>query len=214
EVSNDGPNDLPAGATVTDQLPTGYTYVSDNGSGAYVSGTGVWTLPAIANGASTSLEITVTVDASGDYENVAEVTSSANNDPDSTPNNDDGDQSEDDEDSNTPTVTPTSDLSLAKSVNNSTPNVGDTIIFTLEVSNDGPNDLPAGATVTDQLPTGYTYVSDNGSGAYVSGTGVWTLPAIANGASTSLEITVTVDASGDYENVAEVTSSANNDPDS
>ncbi|WP_299261896.1 DUF11 domain-containing protein, partial [uncultured Aquimarina sp.] len=108
-VSNGGGNDLPAGATVTDQLPSGYTYVSDTGAGAYVSGTGVWTLPAIGNGSNTSIDIVATVNASGDYENVAEVTSSPNNDPDSTPNNDDGDQSEDDEDSNTPTVGQTSD---------------------------------------------------------------------------------------------------------
>ncbi|RKM87756.1 DUF11 domain-containing protein, partial [Aquimarina sp. BL5] len=112
------------------------------------------------------------------------------------------------------TVNPTSDLSLVKGVDNSTPNVGEDVVFTLTVTNDGPNDLPLGATVIDQLPSGYTYVSDNGSGAYVSGTGVWTLPAIANGSSVSLEITATVNASGDYGNTAQVATSPNNDPDS
>ncbi|MBW1298793.1 DUF7507 domain-containing protein [Aquimarina litoralis] len=222
EVSNDGPNDLPAGATVTDQLPTGYTYVSDNGSGAYVSGTGVWTLPAIANGASTSLEITVTVDASGDYENVAEVTSSVNNDPDSTPNNDDGDQSEDDEDSNTPTVTPTSDLSLTKGVvlttdadtsGGATP--GDTVTFTVTVSNGGPNDA-TGVEVTDQVPNGYTIVGTPtvSQGTYTVGTGVWDVGTITNSGTATLTVVATVNATGTYVNVAEVTASDNFDPDS
>ncbi|WP_367183353.1 beta strand repeat-containing protein, partial [uncultured Aquimarina sp.] len=53
-------------------------------------------------------------------------------------------------------IPPSSDLSLAKTINNSTPNVGENVTFTLTVSNGGGNDLPAGATVTDQLPSGYT----------------------------------------------------------
>ena len=43
--------------------------------------------------------------------------------------------------------------------------------------------------VTDQLPSGLTYISDTGSGAYVAATGVWTIGALANGASTTLSIT-------------------------
>jgi hypothetical protein len=73
---------------VTDLLPAGYTYVSDTPSqGTYVSGTGVWTVGSIANGGNATLGLVATVNASGSYTNVAEVTASDQYDPDSTPNN-------------------------------------------------------------------------------------------------------------------------------
>ena len=59
---------------VADLLPDGYTYVSDTGGGDYVSGTGAWTIGALANAGSTSLEITASVNALGDYQNIATVT--------------------------------------------------------------------------------------------------------------------------------------------
>jgi uncharacterized repeat protein (TIGR01451 family)/gliding motility-associated-like protein len=197
-VTNNGPSDA-TGVAVSDQLPSGYTYVSDNSGGSYDSGTGVWTIGNLANGANASLEITATVNASGDYTNTA--TASANeNDPTSSNDEDDA------------TVTPgaVSDLSLTKTVDNATANVDDNVIFTISVTNNGPSDA-TGTAVTDQLPSGYTYVSDNSSGTYDSGTGVWTVGNLANGANASLEITATVNANGDYTNTA--TASANeNDP--
>jgi len=78
------------------------------------------------------------------------------------------------------------DLSLAMSVNDATPSIGDTITYTLTLTNSGPLDV-SGVSVEDALPSGVTYVSDNGGGAYNSGTGIWTVPgSIAAGASTSL----------------------------
>ena len=50
-----------------------------------------------------------------------------------------------------------------------------------------------GVVVTDLLPAGYVYVSDDGLGAYVSGTGVWTVGTLLNAASGTLTITATVD---------------------
>ena len=94
-VTNDGPDDA-TGVTVTDELPTGYTYVSDDAAGAYAGN--IWTIGDLAVGASVTLNITAMVNATGDYFNVAQVTTANETDIDSTPNNDDGDQSEDDED--------------------------------------------------------------------------------------------------------------------
>lgn len=100
------------------------------------------------------------------------------------------------------------DVSIVKSINNSTPNEGDNVVFTLTVSNAGPSDA-SGVEVSDLLPVGYNYVSDNGSGAYVPGTGIWTIGNLANGANAVLEITANVNALCNYDNTASV--SANED---
>ena len=68
-------------------------------------------------------------------------------------------------------------------------------------------------SVTDLLPTGYTYVSDDGVGAYNSTTGVWTVGAVNAGASSTLNVTATVEASGIYLNTAEVTAASPSTPD-
>jgi uncharacterized repeat protein (TIGR01451 family)/gliding motility-associated-like protein len=204
-VTNDGPNNA-TGVEVTDVIPSGYSYVGDNGGGAYDDGSGVWTIGNLNNGASISLGITVTVLGTGTYANTASVT---------------GDQDDDDSGNNTSTNTPNpggspeSDLSISKTVDDSTPNVGEDVVFTITVSNAGPADA-TGVVVTDQLPNGYAYVSDNGSGAYNSGTGVWTIGTVVNGSNTSLQITATVLAPGagvSYLNTASITSSDQFDPD-
>ena len=110
------------------------------------------------------------------------------------------------------------DLSLTKVVNDATPNIGDNVTFTLAVSNGGPNSAD-NIDVTDQLPAGFTYVSDTPSqGSYVSGTGVWTVGTIANGGNAILNITATVNTAtgvaGEYLNIAEVTASDQADSDS
>ena len=65
-----------------------------------------------------------------------------------------------------------SDLSLSKIVDNSVANVGDNVTFTIIVQNDGPDDA-TGVSVTDTLPSGLSYISDNGMGAYASN--IWTV---------------------------------------
>jgi uncharacterized repeat protein (TIGR01451 family) len=104
------------------------------------------------------------------------------------------------------------DLALTKTVNNATPAAGGTVIFTLTVTNNGPNNA-TGVVVNDFLPNGLTYVSDDGAGAYNSGTGLWTIPGtINNGSSVTLHITATADSTEGIENVAEITSATPLDP--
>ncbi len=98
------------------------------------------------------------------------------------------------------------DLSIAKTVDNPTPAAGGTVVFTITVTNNGPN-TASGVIVNDFLPDGVTYVSDNGAGAYDPGLGLWTIPgSIANAAFVSLQITATVDETEGIVNVAEITS--------
>jgi len=209
-VNNNGPSDA-TGVEVTDLLPDGYTFVSDDGSGSYNSTTGVWTVAPLSNGGSATVNITAIVNASGDYTNIAEVTASDNDDPNSTPNN--GVVTEDDYASVTSTPNPVSDIEMDMTVDNATPLVGDDVVFTIEITNNGPSDA-TGIVVADLLPDGYTFVSDDASGNYNPITGVWTVDPITGSGTATINITATVNASGDYENVAEVTASDNDDPDS
>ena len=95
------------------------------------------------------------------------------------------------------------DVSVELVVDDATPQVGDTIAFTITVSNAGPAD--ATVQVTDLLPSGYSYVGDTGSGTYDSSTGTWTAGTVSSGSPEVLTITATVNASGDYTNTATIT---------
>ncbi|MFH6604504.1 SpaA isopeptide-forming pilin-related protein [Maribacter algicola] len=106
------------------------------------------------------------------------------------------------------------DLELEMSVDNATPNVGDPVTFTVVVTNQGPS-TATGVVVTDQLPSGYTYTGFTTSqGTYNSGTGQWTLGSLVAVQSETLTVSATVNASGDYLNLAEVTAQNETDVDS
>lgn len=72
--------------------------------------------------------------------------------------------------------------------------VGATVVYKLIAKNRGTGDA-TGVVVSDTLPSGVTYVSDNGSGAYNSSTGQWTVGNLNSGTRKTLEITVTVNDS-------------------
>ncbi|KAF2337528.1 DUF11 domain-containing protein, partial [Flavobacterium nitrogenifigens] len=212
-VTNNGPQDN-FGVQVTDVLPSGYTFTGSTiSTGTYNPVTGVWTVGNLVNGDSETLQIVAKVSPSGVYTNTAEVTAANLPDPDSTPNN--GITTEDDYGEVTTIPVPTSaDLSITKTVNNIAPLVGSQITFNIEVTNSGPQEANAVA-ITDLLPSGYTYVSYNATtGSYDSLTGVWTVGNMPVSDSYTLQITATVNASGNYTNSAEVTASSQPDPDS
>ena len=211
-ISNTGPSDV-TGVEVLDLLPSGYSYVSNSRTaGVYNPNTGIWQLNGvIPNGTTETLNLVATVNASGDYFNVTEVLSSSNLDPNSTPNN--NVVTENDQDSAGTTPLPSADLSLLKTVDNEFPDVLDNVIFTITVTNDGLSDA-TGVVVSDALPSGYTYLSDDSGGTYSSATGLWNIGTIAGGSSTILNLTAQVNPTGNYTNAAEVISSIERDPDS
>ncbi|MEO0902542.1 MAG: DUF11 domain-containing protein, partial [Bacteroidota bacterium] len=211
-ISNTGPSDV-TGVQVLDLLPSGYTYASNNRTaGVYNPTTGIWQLNGvIPNGTTETLNIVATVNPAGDYFNVTEVLSSSNFDPNSTPNN--NVITENDQDSAGTTPLPSADLSLEKSVDNKFPDVLDNVTFTLTVTNDGLSDA-TGVVVSDVLPSGYTYIADDSGGTYSSATGLWNIGTILGGANAVLNLTVQVNSTGDYSNVAEVIASIERDPDS
>ncbi len=195
EVSNAGPSSV-TGVELDDPTPAGLTLESV----AAPCGSGFpCTLSEISAGGSMTVDVTFSVppDYSGSdpISNTATVTSPV----------DDPDSGNDSATDTTPLAPAETDLAVDKTVDDAGPNVGDDVAFTIDVVNNGPSNA-TGVTVTDALPTGYSFVAASESqGSYDSGTGVWSVGALADGSSASLEITATVQSGGDYVNSASVT---------
>ncbi|MCM5663567.1 PKD domain-containing protein [Galbibacter mesophilus] len=215
-INNDGPG-IATGMEVTEYLPSGFTFVGAVPTdGVYNASTGVWDLSApMLPGSTQSITIVARVNAAtgtaNEYLNTTEITVANNNDPDSTPGN--GVTTEDDYAE--VAVTPASliDLSLTKTVNLLRPDTGDEVVFTIVISNAGPS-TATGVQVMDMLPAGYTYVSDNVFGLYDAATGIWDVGELGDNESKTLEITATVNPSGSYVNIAEVSAANETDVDS
>ncbi|NER17477.1 PKD domain-containing protein [Spongiivirga citrea] len=210
-LTNDGPSEA-TGIVVTDALPSGFNWVSDTSGGAYDSTTGLWSIASLASGASTTIDITVSINTTGSYLNVAEVTAVNEIDPDSTPNN--NVLSEDDQDEVQVFPRVITDIEVTKTVDNLNPTVGSQITFTVTVTNNGPSDA-TGIVVEDQLASGYQFVSATASaGIYDEAIGSWNVGNLANGITETINITVTVLPTGNYNNTAELIALDTFDPDS
>jgi uncharacterized repeat protein (TIGR01451 family) len=211
-VTNNGPNDA-AGVFVGDFLPGGLTWVSDDSGGAYDPGLGLWTIGALANAASTTLEIIASVASTDEQCNTATVgASQAPLDPN--PAN------------NQATVCVSaprsSDLALAMSTNVPTVLVGGNVVFTLTVENLG-NDPAYGIDVTEAFPAlpalnPTSFVASQG--VYNPATGLWDLASLGSGNSATLDLTfVAPNMAGPLTNqgsvaaAAALAAAANADPD-
>ncbi|MDZ7723226.1 MAG: SdrD B-like domain-containing protein [candidate division KSB1 bacterium] len=210
-VNNNGGPLAVDGVVVSDQLPANLSFISSDGDGSYNETTGDWTVGDLAIDESKQIQIKTEVTASGNTENTAEITAASLPDPDSEVNNDN--PAEDDQDAVSFDVPPQADLSLEKTVNQTTPNVRDEIEYTLTVTNDGP-DAAENIIVTDQLPTGLSFVSDNSGGDYDESTGEWEVGNLNVGESQSIVIRARVTRSGTINNSAEITATDTDDPDS
>lgn len=185
-LTNNGPTDA-TGIEVVDQLPTGVTFDSDAPSmGTYDSETGVWSIDDLANGADAILILMATVDegtGGSVITNTAAITASDQVDPHGGNNSADADIS-----------IASADLSIGKLVSNPRPNENEEVDYTITLKNEGP-DAATGIEVTDQLPNGVTYDSDETShGSYNSETGVWAVGELADAATAVLTLTAIVDA--------------------
>jgi uncharacterized repeat protein (TIGR01451 family) len=203
-AQNNGPDDA-TGVEITDALPAGVVFVSATPSvGTYDTASGLWTVGDFANGASATLTIVVTVESPDPVLNTATITHSDQFDP--APGNNSSGVS-----LNGRQI----DIAVLKVVDNTAPNVGDTVTFTITAHNNGPDDA-TGVELTDALPAGLTYLSSLPSqGSYDDATGVWTvgdLPAVGGGSTATLSMTARVDQAGSLTNTATLT--ASNEPDS
>lgn len=109
------------------------------------------------------------------------------------------------------------DLSLTKSVSSAAPATGSSISYTLAVTNASGSPATAiGVTVLDALPAGFSFTSATGFGSYNNTTGVWTVGSVPPGATRTLTISGTVNATSGATilNSAEITASSAPDLDS
>ncbi|MBB6500684.1 Ig-like domain-containing protein [Pedobacter cryoconitis] len=204
-LTNSGPSALVAADViqVVDNLPAGFTASTYTpATGTYTSSNGNWTGLTLASGQSTTLTIagTVAANASGSLSNtVSVVVPTGVTDP--TPGN------------NTATITtPVSrviDLGVTKTSVPKPPVAGQTVTYTITLSNNGTGSLLAAdvVTLTDNLPAGFTASSFVPSaGTYTSANGNWTGLTLTSGQTATLTITGTVapTASGSLSNTVTV----------
>ncbi|MCO6458200.1 MAG: DUF11 domain-containing protein [Pirellulaceae bacterium] len=201
-VTNNGPSTA-TGVTVVDTLPAGVSFQSATASqGSFSEAAGVVTFDVgtLADGATATLSVVVTVNAGtvGTITNTAQVTS---NELDENPNNNTA--------SEPTTVTPRIDLEITKQDDPDPAVAGNQIVYTLVVTNNGPS-AATNVVVTDMLPPQVTFVSAmTPQGTFNTSPGVVTfnLGSLANQASVQLTVTVMADADerGTLTNTAQVT---------
>jgi uncharacterized repeat protein (TIGR01451 family) len=202
-LTNHGP-DPATNVQVSDLPPPGLAFVSATPSqGVYSASTGIWTVGTLVNGAQAVLLIQEQVVSPNPATNTVTVSHADQFDPDPANN------------SSSASVTPQqADLAVTKTVNNFQPNVGDLITFTVTLTNNGP-DAAEGVAVSDLLPVGLAFVAATASqGWYDSSSGLWTVGAVANGASAVLTVSARVTDPGEVINTAAVASSDQFDPNS
>jgi uncharacterized repeat protein (TIGR01451 family) len=170
------------GLTVTaiDPIPTGATFVSSTGDGSYNATTGTWTIGSMPPNAVRTRSITLTLTGASNITNTATFGTPALGDPDSS--------------NDTATITLQAcraDLTLSKSVNNPAPHVGDTLTYTLELSNAGP-EAATSVTITDALPSNLKFLSASSGCSESNRTITCSLATLANGSSASFTINTEV----------------------
>ncbi len=182
-VNNAGPSDA-QNVVVTDTLPPEVIFVSTNGCAGDPNGVPTCDLGTIAAGENKQYTVTVTVNmgATGTLTNNASVTSDT---ADPVPGN--NSVSED------TTVNASADLAITKSDSPDPVVAGQTLTYTVTVSNAGPSDA-VNVVVTDTLPPGVTFVSTTGCAEDPNGVPTCSLGTITAGGNKQYTVTVTVNA--------------------
>jgi len=201
-LTNLGP-DAATGVAVLDQFPAGLDLISASPSeGTYDAASGVWTVGIVTITTPETLVFTARVISPEAETNTASISAADQFDPNGANN-----QAE-------ATATPQqADLLVTKTVDNSTPNVGDTINFVITVANIGP-DAATHVQLTDVLPAGLSLLANAPSqGTYTAASGVWDVGTLALGGSATLHLQARVESPNTQTNTAEITHSDQFDPD-
>ncbi len=186
-VTNNGPSPV-TGVTVIDTLPGEVFFQSatpDQGTAVHDAGVVTVDVGELGAGVTVGIDIVVTVDPATTVQSLLNtaVVFGENYDPDSSNNTV----------QESTAVERRIDLAITKSDSTDPVIAGETLIYTLQVTNNGPSDA-SGVTVTDELPDEVTFVtgiSDQGLVAETDGIVTVDIGDLAAGAD-PVEITITV----------------------
>jgi len=198
EITNNGPSRA-TGVTVTDTLPDGTDFQdATTTTGTCDDRQNVVTcdVGTLGAGASASITIEATAEVVGTLTNEALVDSEVV-DPDLENNADKA---------LTTVQGPEVDLSITKTAQADPVTVGNNIVYTINVINNGP-DGTDGITVTDPVPAGTTFISaaiNPGSCSESGGLVTCDLPALPSGVGITITLTLRADQMGQVTNTATV----------
>ncbi|WP_439880572.1 ice-binding family protein [Pontibacter sp. MBLB2868] len=174
-----------------------FVRVESASAGTYDPATKEWTIGEMQLNETAELKLTFRVIAAGDVVNKVSVGS---NNPDPKPGNNDGEDPVD-----VPEVS--ADVSVSKTANSGPHTVGGTIIYTIEVKNNGPY-TAEDVVVNELLSEKLELISFTASkGIYDPATGLFTVGSLANGETATLTIEAKILAAGEIKNTAGVGSS-------
>ena len=206
-VTNNGP-DAATGVALTDLLPAGLTATANNGTGvvggSYDPVTGLWSIGTLASGATVTLTLEGTVDVGEGGNTITNITTAASGDQaDPSTVGDDLDESV--------VVNDAANLVTVKTLasGDSTPAEGDTVIFQIEVTNNGAAQA-TNVSLTDSIPAGFTLTGNTTTqGSYAAG--VWNIGTLNVGVTATITLLGTIDAGQAGNTITNVTTAATGD---
>ncbi len=178
-VKNNGPNTA-QNVIVSEWLSNGnIAYISDDSNGSLNLSNGIWSIGNLASGATATLHIYAQANTPN-----SSITNTATYNPLTTdPNLNNNNQTL------TITTNPApADVMLTNTISNANPKYGDTVTFTVTVTNNGPY-TAQNVTVSEWLSNGnIAYISDDSNGSLNLNNGIWTIGNLASGATATLHI--------------------------
>ena len=210
DVRNKG-NDDATNVVISYKIGSGYEYIATNtrgvGTATYDANTRTitWTIPYMPKGTTDTpyaiafmnvyLRAIATGTQTTNLTNTATLTSVDQYDTNSTNN----------QKSYAITVPTAHDIAVNQTCNTFTDSSGKHVTYTITATNNGP-DNATGVTIKDLLPSGLSYESDTGNGAYNPSTGIWNIGNLSNGTTEVLNITALITATtGTITNTAALT---------
>jgi uncharacterized repeat protein (TIGR01451 family) len=187
---------------VTDLLPSGLTYVSDDGGGAYNSTTGTWAVGSVPASSSNTLHIVATVETTDPITNLAKITENTPLDPNPANN----------QASVTIQAPREADLAIVVSPDGGNATAKSDITYQLVVTNNG-GDPAYNVQVASTFPLPIKSFTAT-AGVFNSGTGAWNIASLGKGFSETLTATITPQTCGSSETVMAQVSSGIADPNS
>jgi uncharacterized repeat protein (TIGR01451 family) len=186
---NNGSSTL-TGVTVTDQIPSGMSYVSSSPIGSVVGKTVTWSVGSLVASQQRQMTLVLRADSAGTWTNTATVSTYEGLTA---------------TDSATTTIGGTTGvLNLTKN-GPATLNQGTNGSYTITATNTGGSIL-TGVSVTDQIPTGMSYVSSSPIATVVGKTVTWSLGYLGISQQRQMTLVLKGDSAGTWTNTAAVTS--------